>query len=290
MTTDIIEINKLSHDIDNMLNIIESYNLEENSNLEQKEFNKSMMLNQFNFIQSTSYFYRIKREEMFYRYDNFLHVDIFIMNASYFLANMNIDKFYQYQSSFKFMKLFKYTYLPYLLQTNIAPENIIIARNFVISPFKVNEFSDIRSLKSIKSLKIKQNHLVSQDQLRLFSQIRNSLVVKEAICEFATQSLSLPNPAFTSVSDAQDKFDYAFNHILTQNKTYFSKIYNDNHGLTIGNYIFINKTFNKAYCPYYGGIILKILLHETAHLAKRISPEGIIKNFSHPLMSICTEN
>ena len=56
MTTDIIEINKLSHDIDNMLNIIESYNLEENSNLEQKEFNKSMMLNQFNFIQSTSYF------------------------------------------------------------------------------------------------------------------------------------------------------------------------------------------------------------------------------------------
>ena len=121
--------------------------------------------------------------------------------------------------------------------------------------------------------------LVSDRKLSFFEYISRSRVIAEAIEVFATQTLHLPNPPFSSLDEAFKKFQYAFNHMVNSKKLFYSNIYNNAWGLTVYEYIFISKTLIGEYILK-DAVLYITLLHESAHLYKRISPQGFIKTFS----------
>ena len=113
--------------------------------------------------------------------------------------------------------------------------------------------------------------LVSNRRLSFFEYISRSRVVAEAIEVFATP--------FFSLEKAFEKFQYAFNHMINSKKVFHSNIYGYEWGLTVYEYIFIHKHLIEEY-DFKNAVLYITLLHESAHLYKRISPQGLIKIFT----------
>ena len=232
--------------------------------------------------------YSLTIEEAGAIFDNIIYEDVFLAYLSYICIRFhhNKVKFNPRRSSKSipnFFRKFQVEYLPYLTDRNLEPEKKIIGRHYCINNFYRPDDFYKQLKKIIKRLKKRQLESVSSERLAFFSEISKSAVIKNAIGIFSEQTLQFPNPPFINKDTAYEMFSYAFGHIANNKKTFHSSLFENALGLTVYEYVFINRAF-KEYSSYTDAFALITLIHETAHLYKRVTQSGIMKSPSHSTM------
>ena len=250
----------------------------------EKEVTNQFLLLATDEIKIYNRLYSLSYEEVSKMYDNTLYNDSFIILLSYICIT---DHHPQLTISFNkdphfyldFFNTFKCQDLEILMNGFIEPEKKIISRCYYIQVFHSFKHFDESVSGIIKKLQKRPLQLVSDRKLSFFEYISRSRVIAGAIEVFATQTLHLPNPPFSSLDEAFKKFQYAFNHIINSKKVFHSNIHGYAWGLTVYEYIFIHKHLIDEHEPK-KAVLYITLLHESAHLYKWISPQGFIKTFS----------
>ena len=233
--------------------------------------------------------YSLSTQEASVIYDNILYEDSFLSYLSYICirvhhSRVHVNPKFMPMPILDFFRRFQTQLLPYLSDKNLEPEKKIIGRLYCINNFKNWEIHNESITDIIKKLKKRPLALVSSERLAFFYDITKSRVIKEAIDCFSDQTLLFPNPPFTNVEEAQAMFSHAFTHIVSSNKTFYSNLYENAPGLTVYEYVFLNKNLQTEYL-HNNACVLITLLHEAAHLYKRVTPSGL-KNSPSPSTTV----
>ena len=177
--------------------------------------------------------------------------------------------------------------MTFYIDTGLEPQSKIIARVHCLETFKNGGFY-VQFEKIIRNLRKHQLNLIPANRLNLFASVVNNRVISEAIAQFEAETLILRNAPFTDIGEGHRMLQFAYSHIIQGKKTFFAEIHRNGLGLTVAEYVFISKTF-EIETPFSNTFLLITLFHEAAHLYKRISPLGLLHNFSPSFTSILRE-
>ena len=236
-----------------------------------------------NYMRSFDDFYSLPEDQAFKICDNSLYEDSFMVYLSYICINRYHIHAKPSQARIEdllnSLYVFKNETLDYLITNDLEPQSKIITRCFCLDLFKngVCGFNELTII--IEELKTHPMRLVPANRMDVFDDITYSSVLCDAISQFAQQTIEIGNAPFQIVDDALTMFAFAFAHMIDKKKIFFSDIFGEALGLTVYEYIFINKALAYDF-TYNNAFLLITLLHESIHLYKRISPTGLVHTFS----------
>ena len=121
--------------------------------------------------------------------------------------------------------------------------------------------------------------LVPDSDFTLFRTIIKSQVIKEASVSFLREGLRLGNQPYKDLETGIQMLENAYFHVINSGKTFYSILDMSVHGLSSDEYVFVTKDY-KYQTKLHEAMRTITLLHESAHIYKRIYPGTDFFNIS----------